>query len=146
MLTSHCLFCGAAKEPADYAADYCAGCAAIRTETREFVTRENEDRNVHNQKILTPETQAQLQKAAESDFTGATARNLSQSLGLKPLIDMSAALRDAMAKRAHHTNTGHTDPRAVFNPGLRDARMANLGMAAKVSPGRTLLPNEGGSQ
>lgn len=133
-LTSHCQFCGAPKEPKDYAADYCAGCATVRAETREFVTRENQERETFNRTVLTDETKAALQKAAEDDFTGATARNLSQSLGLKPLIDMSAALREAMLKRAHTTNSGHADPREVFNPGLRDARMANLGMGAHISP------------
>ncbi len=134
MLTSHCSFCGAPKEPKDYAADYCAGCQQVRNETREYVTRENEERNKHNTGVLTPEVQTRLQTAAENDFTGATARNLTESLGLKPLIDMSAALRDAMAKRAHNTNTGHADPRAVFNPGIRDTRMGGLGMGAHISP------------
>ena len=135
MLTSHCQFCGASKDPKDYAADYCAGCASVRSETREFVTRENTERNKQNAAILTDDVQKQLQRAAEQDFTGSAARELSHSLGLKPLIDMSAALRDAMAKRAHNTNTGHTDPRAVFNPGLRDARMSGLGMGAHIPPG-----------
>lgn len=140
MLTSHCLHCGAAKDPAHFANDYCAGCSQARVETREFVTRENEERNKHNETILTPEVKARLQRAAESDVTGSAARELTHSLGLKPLIDMSAALRDAMARRAHHTNSGHTDPRAVFQPGLTDARTANLGMGAHVPAGRTLVP------
>lgn len=140
MLTSHCRHCGAAKEPADYAADFCAGCASVRNETREFVTRENQERNEHNSKILTPEVKQRLVEAAESDMTGATARNLTQSLGLKPIIDLSTALKEAMLARAHSTNSGHADPRSVFNPGLRDSRVANLGMGAKVPPGRTLVP------
>jgi uncharacterized Zn finger protein (UPF0148 family) len=134
MLTSHCLHCGAPKDPAHYANDYCGGCASIRQETREFVTRENEERNKANAAVLTPENKARLEKAAEADFTGRATRELVSELGIKPLIDMSQALREAMMRRAHHTNTGHTDPRAVFNPGTSDARMANLGMAAKVSP------------
>lgn len=138
MLTSHCQHCGAPKDPAHYAANFCGGCQATRDETREFVTRENKEREAHNRSVLTSEKQAELQRAAEADFTGATARNLSQSLGLKPLIDMSAALHDAMLKRAHSTNSGHADPRSVFNPGLRDPRMNNLGMGAKVPAGRTL--------
>ena len=140
MLTSHCQFCGAPKEPKDYSADYCAGCQTVRNETREFVTRENTERNKHNADVLTPDNKIALEKAAASDFTGSAARELSRSLGLKPLLDMSAALREAMMKRAHHTNTGHTDPRAVFNPGLGNSRMAGLGMDAHVPPGRTLVP------
>lgn len=131
-LTSHCQFCGQPKDPANYADDYCAGCDKVRTDTRAYVTQENEARNKFNASVLTPENKLALQKAAENDFTGSAARELSHSLGLKPLLDMSAALREAMMTRAHHTNSGHTDPRAVFNPGLQPARMAGLGMDAKI--------------
>ncbi len=140
MLTSHCRHCGAPKDPSLYSADFCGDCQTARDETREYVVRENKERNEYNAKILTPETQKRLTEAAESDFTGATARNLTQSLGLKPIIDLSAALKEAMLKRAHSTNSGHADPRSVFNPGLRDSRVANLGMGAKIPPGRTLVP------
>lgn len=146
MLTSHCRHCGTAKDPSNYADDFCAGCTTVRNETREFVERENKERNEHNAKILTPEAQQRLSEAAESDFTGATARNLTESLGLKPLIDLSAALKEAMLKRAHSTNSGHADPRSVFNPGLRDSRMAGLGMGAKVPAGRTLVPGAPASE
>jgi hypothetical protein len=138
MLTSHCRHCGAPKDPTLYSADFCGDCQSARDETREFVVRENKEREAFNRTVLTDEMQTRLTEAAESDFTGATARNLSQSLGLKPLIDLSAALKEAMLKRAHNTNSGHADPRAVFNPGLRDSRVSNLGMGAKVPPGRTL--------
>jgi len=110
------------------------------------VTRENKERNEHNAKILTPENRAALQKAAESDYTGSAARALTAQLGLKPIIDLSAALREAMVSRAHHTNTGHTDPRAVFQPGLADSRAGNLGMNAHVPPSRTLVPGAPASE
>lgn len=138
MLTSHCRHCGAPKT--NFADDYCDGCAQTRNETREYVVRENRARNEHNATILTPENKAALQRAAEIDMTGSAARALTAQLGLKPIIDLSAALRDAMVARAHHTNTGHTDPRAVFQPGLTDARTAGLGMNSHVPPGRTLVP------
>lgn len=134
MLTSHCQACGAPKDPKDYAADYCAGCASLRAETREYVTRENAERDKYNQSVLNEENKAALQRAAESDYTGSAARAMTARLGLKPLIDMSAALRDAMSKRLHNTNSGHADPRAVWNPGQADTRTGNLGMGAHVPP------------
>lgn len=144
MLTSHCLACGAPKAQSEWGADYCGSCAALRAETREYVTRENAERNKHNASVLTDDVKARIEKAAEADVTGSAARELTHSLGLKPLIDMSAALRDAMARRLHHTNSGHADPRAVFNPGITDARASDLGMGAKVPPGRTLTPTPPG--
>jgi len=135
MLTSHCQFCGAPKAQAQWANDYCAECETVRSETRAAVSMENDKRVAANAKVLTPEVKSQLQQAAERDYTGELARQLSRDLGLQPIIDMSAALREALAKRAHTTNSGHTDPRAVFNPGFADARAGNLGMDAKIPPG-----------
>lgn len=138
MLTSHCQFCGAPKPFANYADEYCPDCAKVRKDTRITVEAENATRSKYNADVLTPENKAALERAATSDYTGSAARELTHSLGLKPLIDMSAALRTAMAQRAHHTNTGHADPRAVWNPGLTDARVSNLGMAAHVAPNTTV--------
>lgn len=140
MLTSHCQVCGALKAPDHYANDYCADCESTRKETREFVTRENEERNAHNAAILTDEVKDRLRKAAEDDMTGSVARELERSLDLKPLIDMSAALRDAMNRRVHNIHAGHADSRSVFNPGLKDTKVNGLGMDSKVPPGRTLVP------
>lgn len=141
MLTSHCLHCGAEKAQANWSDDFCADCQTIRSETRAVVSAENEARNAHNAKVLTKEKQAEIADAARADYTGERARQMLAELGVQPLIDMSTALREALAQRAHHTNTGHTDPRAVFNPGLRDARAGNLGMDAKVPPGSFVRTN-----
>lgn len=124
MLTSHCGNCGGQKAPSEYSADYCSACDALRLETREYVTRENETRNALNSKIIE-------QRRMELETGTITA----EAAGLKPLIDMSSALRDALLRRAQHTNSSHADPRAPFNPVFSAPTMVNLGQDAKIPPG-----------
>lgn len=135
MLTSHCSHCGTPKEQSEWALEFCGGCQTIRSETRAAVSLENTSRETHNAKVLTPEKRQEIADAARADYTGERAQQMLKELGVQPLIDMSTALKEALAQRAHHTNSGHTDPRAVFNPGLGDSRAGNLGMNARIPPG-----------
>lgn len=123
MLTSHCQHCGAPKTPDLYSSDYCKDCQTVIDETREFVTRENTAREAANKKII-DEHKADLESGKLS----------AADAGLKPLIDPSAARKEALTRRNHALRSGDADPRAPFDPGLRDARYNNLGMGAKVSP------------
>jgi hypothetical protein len=109
-------------QPSEYNLDFCEACRTTKIETREFVTRENEARHVANASLFT--------QHKEEIETGKL--NPAQIEGLKPLIDMSTALREALLRRAQHTNSGHADPRAPFEPGFESTRYDGLGMGAKV--------------
>jgi hypothetical protein len=72
-----------------------------------------------------------------------TAKSEAREHAIREGQDVSAAVRNALLRRAQHLNSGHADPRAPWNPGLRDSRTGGLGMDAHVPPDRTLTPNEG---
>lgn len=135
MLTSHCQHCGAAKTPEQYNDNYCGGCQAVLTETREFVVRENAVR------IATEEANRKIIEEKRADLE--SGKLTPEQAGLKPVqpvIDLTAALKEALLRRAHNTNSSHADPRAPFDPGLRSAQYGNLGMAAKVPSTATIRP------
>lgn len=123
-LTTHCRNCGASKSPNEFILDYCSACDTAVKEAREFVVKENDARNVANAKII-----------AEKQAAILSGQLTPEDAGLKPLLDISNAAREALLRRAPNTQATKADPRAPFDPGVGDPRMANLGMGAHIPTG-----------